>query len=411
MRRDRWRWLAFPIALLLAGFNLRRLIFTVAAFWKRRGFLHSQFSIQPSVLILVPCRDEAAMLPGLIAALNRLDYPAGRLRVALIDDGSRDKTRRLIALAAENHSGWWAIHHAASRGKAHALNDALAQIGFGDIVVVYDADHRPAPDSLKQLLAAFDDPGVAGASGRTIPLNPTASLPAYYATVESLVHQLITMQAKDRLDLAPALLGSNCAYRRDALEQAGGFRPGVLLEDSDLTLAFARQGYRLRFVPESIAWHQVPETAGGYVRQHLRWARGFNDVARDHTRGVLADRRLPLHLRFELTLFALGYLDRLALLAALGVTMSRRVLWPDQRRKTKDEFLDWMLRFALLMPLVQIVAALSRARASRAMWVRLPAIPLLFSLDVWVAARAAIESLLNRPRAWTKTERQRIDSE
>ncbi|MGH7463211.1 MAG: glycosyltransferase, partial [Longimicrobiales bacterium] len=224
------------------------------------------------MLILVPCRNEAATLPGLIDSLARLNYPANRLRVALIDDGSRDTTRVLIELAAEKSPGWWAIAYESNRGKPQALNDALAQIGFGDVIVIYDADHRPESDSLKRLVAAFDDPVVAGASGRTLPINPTASLPAYYATVESLVHQMITMQAKDRLDLAPALLGSNCAYRRSMLEQAGGFRRGSLIEDGDLTLAFARLGYRLRFVPESIAWHQVPETVDGYLQQHLRWA-------------------------------------------------------------------------------------------------------------------------------------------
>ncbi len=427
------RLLGLPIALLLAVFNLRRLLFLLAALKRDaarpsppafaaqpRGFVH-----YPAVLILVACRDEAAALPGLIGSLARLDYPAQRLRVALIDDGSIDHTRALIDLAAENHAGWWAIHFDASRGKAGALNAALAQIAFGDVIVVYDADHRPEPDSLRRLVAALDDPSVAGASGRTIPINPTASLPAYYATVEGLVHQLITMRAKDRLDLAPALLGSNCAYRRAALGRAGGFRPGALLEDSDLTLTFARLGYRLRYAPEAIARHQAPETIDDYLRQHARWARGFNDVARHHAGALLAEAGLPLRLRIELTLFALGYLDRLALLAAVGLrvlrhSVAQRVLSGAARffaaqskdaklapnpKYTRGEALDWALRVSVLTPLAQIVAAFLIERAPRGMWLRLPAIPFMFGLDVLAAARAAIESVLNRPRVWAKTDR------
>jgi len=267
------------------------------------------------------------------------------------------------------------------------------------VIVIYDADHRPEPDSLKRLVAAFDDPAVAGASGRTIPINPTASLPAYYATLESLVHQMITMQAKDRLDLAPALLGSNCACRRSMLEQAGGFRRGSLMEDGDLTLAFARLGYRLRFVPESIAWHQVPETVDGYLQQHLRWARGFNDVARQYAGATLADRRLPLRSRVELALFSAGYLDRLALLAAIGMKVADRLFGRIFRFPTV------MLQIALAMPLAQIVAVFIAERVPRSMWIRFPAIPLLFGLDVLVAVRAAIDSVLNRPRLWTRTRR------
>jgi cellulose synthase/poly-beta-1,6-N-acetylglucosamine synthase-like glycosyltransferase len=412
-----FRWLAWPIGLALVAFNLRRLIFTLVALMPAPNLRRASSAIEnpqsqihnpKSVLILVPCRNEAGTLPGLIDCLARLNYSADRLSVALIDDGSTDATHALIDGASENHPGWHAVHFAGSRGKPQALNQALAQIGFGEIVVVYDADHRPDPDSLQTLTAAFDDPAVAGASGRTIPLNALASLPAYYATVESLVHQMITMRAKDRLDLAPALLGSNCAYRRSVLEEAVGFRPGALLEDSDLTLGLARLGYRLRFVPEAVARHQAPESVDGYVKQHLRWARGFNDVARDHASGALVDAQLPLRLRLELAMFSLGYLDRLALLAGVALNVIGRIRSSlARRRMTSGEWLANVLKIALGMPLAQIAAVFVRERAPREMWLRFPALPLLFGLDVLVAARAAIDSTLNRPRVWSPT--QRID--
>ncbi len=417
--RAPWRWASLSVAALLIVFNVRRLIFTLAALKSdgepdRRDVAQGD-RVRPSALIVVPCRDEAATLPGLIECLARLEYPPESMIVALVDDGSRDETGVLIEQAAAARDNWRAIHLGSSRGKAQALNEALARIDFGDVIVVYDADHRPDRDSLKRLAAAFDDPLVAGASGRTIPLNPVASLPAYYATIESLVHQMITMRAKDRLDVAPALLGSNCAYRRSALAEAGGFRPDALLEDSDLTLAFARLGYRLRFVPGAISRHRVPESIDGYFKQHVRWARGFNDVARNHAASALTDRRLPLRLRVELVLFSLGYLDRLALLVAIGMkAMDWTSAPPDEspplryegrRRRTKDELLGSVLKISLLMPLAQIVAVFIGERASRGMWLRIPAIPFLFGLDVLVALRAAIDSVLNRPRVWIKTKR------
>jgi cellulose synthase/poly-beta-1,6-N-acetylglucosamine synthase-like glycosyltransferase len=387
------------VALVLIVFNLRRLLFTVVAM--ARGASRAEVSAgegaAPAVLILVSARDEASVLPGLFRSLAQLDYPSERLRVILIDDGSSDETHALMKRAVAGHSGWRMLHLESSLGKPRALNEALNMVTFGEVVVVYDADHRPRTDSLKRLVAVFDDPCVAGASGRTLPLDATASLPAFYAAVESLVHQLVTMQAKDRLNLAPALLGSNCAYRRDALARAGGFRPGALLEDSDLTLTLARSGYRLRFVPESIADHQVPVTVEEYVKQHLRWARGFNDAARDHALTTLSDRRLRWSMRLELALFALGYLDRLALLAALIMKCFDRVF----------RFPSAVLLVALITPFVQILSVFIAERAPFEMWVRLPAIPILFGLDVWAAVRAMAESLLDRPRAWTRTRRTR----
>lgn len=395
------RWAALPVASLLVAFNLRRLVFALAAIApdQRRSF--APLADLPSVLVLVPCRNEAMMLPGLIASLAALDYPADRLRVALIDDGSTDETFASMKRAAAERIGWQAIRLEMTRGKAQALNDALAQIDFGEIVVVYDADHRPEPDSLRHLIAAFAESTVAGASGRTIPRNALDSLPAYYASVESLVHQMITLRAKDRLGLAPALLGSNCAYRRSALEAVGGFRPGALLEDSELTLALAQAGYRLRFAPGAIAWHQVPESIAGYVRQHVRWGRGFNDAARERTGHVLRDRRLPLWLRIELAMFSLGYLDRLALLAAIGLKLFERV----SRRPVAPGYLACAMQIALAMPPLQIAAAFAAEHAPLDMWLRLPAMPLLFGLDMWAATRAALDTVLNRSRLWAQTSR------
>jgi cellulose synthase/poly-beta-1,6-N-acetylglucosamine synthase-like glycosyltransferase len=395
------RALCIVNALVLVAFNLRRLLFTLVALARRPVRTQPPTARNlPRVLALVPCRDEAAALPGLIECLDRLDYPADRWRVALIDDGSADDTRRVIERAAVRRPAWHAISFDANCGKACAMNDALARIDFGDVVVVYDADHRPESGSLRRLVAAFDDPTVAGASGRTRVHNAFDSWPATYTAIESTVHQLITMRAKDRLNLAPALLGSNCAYRRSVLAAVGGFRTGALLEDSDLTVTLARHGYRLRYVPDAVAWQQAPPSVDGYVRQHVRWGRGFHAVARDQIRATLLDARLPLRLRIELAMFSLGYLDRLALLAAIGLSGLRVACQPGRRG-----WLRRVLAFSLLMPLLQIVVALRLDRAPRGMWLRLPVVPLLFGLDVLVAARAMIDSILDRPRSWAKTER------
>lgn len=402
----RWLpWLTLPVAAMLLLFNLRRLLFTlVALFSKPAPDLAAAYSARSphlACLIVVPCRNEAATLPGLVDCLDQLDYPSQRLRIVLIDDGSTDGTRQIIDRAVQTRSNWSAIHTLINLGKPQALNEALNRIDFGEVIVVYDVDHRPEPDSLSKLIEALDDPSVAGASGQTKPINSTASWPAYYATVESLVHQLITMRAKDKLNLAPALLGSNCAYRRTTLIEAGGFRSGALLEDSDLTLQLTRLGYHLRFVPESIAWHQVPETIEGYIQQHTRWARGFNAVARDHLIDVLRDRSLPLRVRIESAVFALGYLDRLALLIALGMQLIDRLFG------RVFNFPKSILQLSLVMPFIQIAALFKSERVSRSMWQRFPIIPILFTLDIFVAARSMLDSLLNRPRVWTKTQRIR----
>lgn len=400
-----FRVLAIPILVILFVFNLRRFVLTLSIFFvPRRRVANYTNRELPTVLVLVPCRNEDKVLGGMTHALEQLEYPPEKMQVVLVDDGSDDATLPIAVRIAEHYSNLHVISMPESVGKARALNAALEQFSFGEMIYIFDADHRPRPDAVRIAMGYFNDPMVAGVSGRTIPSNALASPSAYYTTVESFVNQMITMRAKDRLNLAPAMLGSNCAYRRSVLEENGSFPPGALLEDSELTMRLCRAGYRLRFAEDSIAYQQVPQTMSGYLLQHARWGRGFNDIARNHALELVRQKNVNPLLRGELLLFALGYLDRLALLGA-GLFSVLSLLFPRVVRFPRP-----VLYIALVTPFAQILALFAEQRVAAPVWLRLPFVPLFFALDILAALRAMIDSVLNRARVWTTTERVRDDS-
>jgi cellulose synthase/poly-beta-1,6-N-acetylglucosamine synthase-like glycosyltransferase len=352
---------------------------------------HNRPSELPAVLLLVPIRNEAEALPGLLAALAALDYPADKLTGILINDGSTDGSERVIENWIRGRDNWRLLSSGQNVGKAQALNSALAVYPQGEIVAVYDADEHPQPTALRHLVFPFSGKKIGGVSGRRAVRNPLASPAASYTTFEGLVHQWITLRAKDRLNLTPAILGSNCAYRRTALAKVGNFEPGALLEDSDLTLKLARAGWTIRFEPRAVSYHRVPQTLAGYWRQHTRWARGFNEVAKNQARSTLAGPDLSWPLRLELLLFSLGYLDRLALLAGAGLAL----LYPRQRK-----FLLRVVAASLLTPLFQIMAALILGRAPVAMWLRIIWLPFFFGVDMAMAAAGMWQTLKQSPQIW-----------
>lgn len=385
--------LTFTACAILAAFAVRRILFTATLAMRQPPL--PTWKRLPNVLLLVPARNEAASLPGLFQTLHGLRYPSESLRIVLINDGSEDATGTLMAEAATQNN-WHALQLAHNVGKPQALNQALKAHSFGEIVYVFDADHRPQPNCLQEAVRVFAEPRVAGVSGRTTPSNSLSSPVAFYATLESLVHQLITMRGKDVLGLGPALLGSNNGYRRAALEQVGGFPAGVFLEDTELTLALYRAGWRVRYVPSAVSHLQVPFTLNGFIKQRLRWSRGFNDAARTHLRALMSSPKLAWPLRAELMLFSVGYLDRLALLLAVALLLARA------------EPRGWLwagVALNLGLPLVQIIAALAAQRAPLGFWLRLPLVPLFFALDIALAVWAIALTALNRPRVWTQTER------
>jgi cellulose synthase/poly-beta-1,6-N-acetylglucosamine synthase-like glycosyltransferase len=390
---------------VLILFNLRRILFIFSIFFPKKQEKHKlspAFNQCPEILILIPCRDEADMIPGMYEYICKLDYPKEKTHVVLINDGSSDGSGVLMQEYVQCTQGWHVLDLQKNVGKSAALNLAINQYPVGEFIYVLDADHRPRPDALNLGIRYFDDPQVAGVSGQTIPLNPLCSPVSYYETVEASVHQMVTMRAKDRLDLAPALLGSNCIYRKQALIECGGFRNGALLEDTDLTIAFYRAGYKTRFVEEAISYHQVPKDIDGYIKQHSRWARGFNEVAKKHISGLISNNKLGFLLRTELLMFLAGYLDRVALFILI-LLKGLSTLLPGLPRVPRK-----LLYFTLLSPFVQIIGLLIEQKATIAMWLRLPLIGVFFVIDIFIAVRAMVNTILRRPPVWLKTKRIRI---
>ena len=378
---------SFVVAAVLLLFAIRRWLFVVAALLPRRAAAKSP-SLLFEVLLLVPVRNEAGSLPDLLWSLERLSYPRHKLTIVFVDDGSTDDSGLLLQKWVDNRQNCFLLSLPENAGKANALNAALAEYPLGEIIAVYDADERPLPNALQNLVRPFVTRRVGAVSGLRGVANALASPAAGYTAIESLVHQQITMQAKDRLNLAPAILGANCAYRRVALNEVGSFLRGVLLEDTDLTLKLAQTGWQTRFVPEAVSYHRVPESISGYWQQHTRWARGFNEVAEAQAGSVLTDPRLSPLLRLELLTFSLGYLDRVALLAGIGLSLLR------------NRLAAAAVVISLLTPFVQVIAALALANESPKMWLRLLLLPSFFALDIAMAATGFWHTLRRSPQIW-----------
>ena len=117
----------------------------------------------PRVSIVMAARDEAARLPARIDNLRALDYPADRLEVIVVSDGSSDGTLDVLS----RHGDLIQTLAAPAIGKAAALNLAIAQAS-GDVLVFADARQMFAPDALRALVAPLADPAVGGVTGELI---------------------------------------------------------------------------------------------------------------------------------------------------------------------------------------------------------------------------------------------------
>ena len=133
-----------------------------ARFWPRPV---RRASIFPRVTIVLVVHNEEKNLPGKLVNLAALDYPADRLEMVVVSDGSTDETNKIVS--AWQKSGRRAVILPEHRGKANGLNHGMAE-AQGEIICFTDARQEIASDGLKNLVANFADPSVGCASGELI---------------------------------------------------------------------------------------------------------------------------------------------------------------------------------------------------------------------------------------------------
>ncbi len=215
----------YPLLLLL----VRRLVSTSA---------RVAMSGLPTISMIVPVHNEASRLERKIANTLALDYPADRLEIIVVSDGSTDDTAALVR--AKGNPRLTLIELPERRGKAAALNAGLAR-ATGDIVVFTDASIALAGDSIRSIVRPFADPRVGCVSGEDRIADTGGEglygrYELYLRRLESNVHSIVGAS------------GSFYAQRRTLCSQfSEGMAPDFLS-----VLRTVQQGYRAISEPGAV---------------------------------------------------------------------------------------------------------------------------------------------------------------
>lgn len=248
------------------------------------------------VTTIVPDREPAAVVLATLRAAAGLRWPADRLDVWLLDESSADPAiaapvRAMCAAVGAHHFSRFGIERFnqpagryAARTKHGNLNAWLETHGARyDILVAVDPDHRPLPNMLERLLGYFRDPDVAFVVGPQEYGNFSSSLVARWAQYQQHFFHGI-LQPAGNADGCAMHVGTNYAFRLDALSQVGGFQDSVT-EDMATGLAVHRSrnpatGHHWRsvYTPDVLAIGEGPTTWTDYFTQQERWSRGTIEI-------------------------------------------------------------------------------------------------------------------------------------
>ena len=292
-------YLAVLLGLFVYGLNAYVM---VVLHWRHRRRVRAEAppppppAAWPMVTVQLPLYNERYVARRLLAAVARLDYPADRLEIQVLDD-SDDETTAIVAetVARLRAAGRAVTHlHRAERTgfKAGALEAGLKE-ARGEFVAIFDADFVPPPDFLRRTIPHFADPAVAVVQGRWGHLNRDFSLLTMAQALGIDGHFGVEQPARCWGGLLLNFNGTAGVWRKAAIEDAGGWTHDTLTEDLDLSYRAQLRGWRVVYRPELVCPAELPVLITGFKSQQRRWAKGSIQTARKLLPAVLRSSRSP----------------------------------------------------------------------------------------------------------------------
>jgi len=159
-------------------------------------------------------------------------------------------------------------------------------VARNDILVMVDGDTVFQPDTVGFLVQPFQDPRVGAVSGNTKVGNRRGLL-GRWQHLEYVVGFNLDRRMYDLLMCMPTVPGAIGAFTREALDAVGGVSTDTLAEDTDLTMAVNRAGYRVVYEQRALAWTEAPASLAALWRQRYRWCYGTLQSAWKHRHAVL----------------------------------------------------------------------------------------------------------------------------
>jgi cellulose synthase/poly-beta-1,6-N-acetylglucosamine synthase-like glycosyltransferase/spore germination protein YaaH/peptidoglycan/xylan/chitin deacetylase (PgdA/CDA1 family) len=226
----------------------------------------------PLVSIIVPAYNEELNAVKSLENLLKTDYP--NFNIIFIDDGSKDSTFEKVSAAFKNNSKIKVLTKP-NGGKASALNYGILQSN-ADFVVCIDADTKLLPDAVSLLMRHFiDSPGFdrsdVGAVAGNVKVGNEVNLLTKWQSIEYISSQNFDRKAFAALNAIIVVPGAIGAFRKQAIEDAGGFTTDTLAEDCDLTIRILRCEYTIENENKALALTEAPETLNMLIKQRFRW--------------------------------------------------------------------------------------------------------------------------------------------
>ncbi len=338
----------------------------------------------PMVTIQLPIYNEKYVVKRLLMSVTSIDYPADKIEIQILDD-STDETAEIVQeeVAYYKEQGFMIeyIRRDNREGyKAGALQNGL-KFAKGEFIAIFDADFVPHKEFLTDTLPYFfGDEKIGLVQTRWGYVNQENSPITKAVSIAYDGHFLIEQLARNKAKFFMNFNGTGGIWRRECIEDGGGWHGDTIAEDLDLSYRAQMRGWKFLVLPDIITPSEIPPNWVAFKKQQFRWAKGSIQCFKKHSRTIIKSNepfikklQSELHLSyymvhplmFFLMLFLtilviagssvtpLMYFAPLAIMAGLGPSYGYLVAIK------RAENLEWSKRVPHLLTLLLLGFALS----------------------------------------------------
>lgn len=275
----------FIVLVILAAYGIHRYTLVYNFFRHRKNAAGPPpiLTEWPHVTVQLPIYNERYVIERLVDAVAQFDYPRELIEIQVLDD-STDETQSIARDCVERHQALGVpisyIHRDNREGfKAGALQEGLRS-AHGELVAIFDADFIPPPDFLRRTVPYFANSKIAMVQTRWSYINRGYSA---LTEVEAILldgHFAIEHSSRYRTGLFFNFNGTAGVWRREAINDAGGWQHDTLTEDTDLSYRAQLRGWKFLYLPEIDCPSELPVEMNAFKSQQARWAKGLMQTAK-----------------------------------------------------------------------------------------------------------------------------------
>ena len=268
--------------LTLLGFKILFFLYILFHYVKYKPMPSVKKELLPTLTIIVPAYNEGKLVWKTLKSLAQSDYPADKMQIISIDDGSKDETWEWMKRAKfELGNRVEILQQPENMGKRQALHRAF-KLGIGEVFVTVDSDSIVNPDTLKNLVAPFVHSKKCGAvAGNVRVLNNKKAIIPKMLNVSFAYSFEFIRSAQSNLGSVLCTPGALAAYKREAvlgclddwINQTFLGKPTDIGEDRAMTNMILKQGYDVKFQSNAHVLTNIPEKYKNLQKMFTRWER------------------------------------------------------------------------------------------------------------------------------------------